>query len=164
LKQLEQKRSDYSLFRTANNKGIHRWPLHDPQTFDDGRLDVNEALAAPECRTGFGGAPLGGECPYARLSHSVQTRHRAPLRGDRFVWPVRLITDLGAVAIDPTMGCGDSCADRRRTDPRWPDRRSAAVSIGMVAVATVITVATTICITAVITAVVAAIIDLVELP
>ena len=44
----------------------------------------------------------------------------APLRGDRFVWPVRLITDLGAVAIDPTTWCGDRCADRRRADRDLP--------------------------------------------
>jgi hypothetical protein len=45
------------------------------------------------------------------------------------------------------MGCGDRCADRR----------CAAVSIGTVAIATVVTVATAICITAVVSAVITAI-------
>jgi hypothetical protein len=86
---------------------------------------------------------------------------------------------LDAVAIDPTTGCDDRCADRRCADGRRADRRRPAVSIGMVTVATVVAVATTICVTAVIAvapvvcitavitamlAVVAAIIDLVELP
>jgi hypothetical protein len=52
--------------------------------------------------------------PEAQRSNPPLRAHRPPLGGDRFGWPLRVITDLGAVAIDATMGGGDRCTDRRR--------------------------------------------------